>query len=222
MADPSGLGAGQFLARTGPFSGFDWAPSDFETQLRRPAVRYQANATWLDDQVLSAGYDYYSETMRSTSCRRSRTTPTSYSSSSTSPTPGSSPPARVSTTTLTTARRSIRSCRQEGTPLPFQEGPLSSLKVSANIGRGIKNPSFSQLYSSQWTDGNLLLLPEQAVTVDAGARAHIRRPALAGTLHVVQQRLREPDRLLALARFRGDGVPGLRQHRRVARRRRRA
>ena len=54
-------------------------------------------------------------------------------------------------------------------PLPFREGPLSSLKVSANVGRGIKNPSFSQLYGSQYVDGDLSLLPEQAVTVDAGA-----------------------------------------------------
>ena len=60
-ADPSGLGAGQFLAQNGPYSGFDY-PFEFETQLRRPAARYQLNATWLDNQVLSAGYDYYSET----------------------------------------------------------------------------------------------------------------------------------------------------------------
>ena len=47
--------------------------------------------------------------------------------------------------------------------------PLSSLKVSANVGRGIKNPSFSHLYGSQYVDGDLSLLPEEAVTVDAGA-----------------------------------------------------
>jgi vitamin B12 transporter len=56
-----------------------------------------------------------------------------------------------------------------GYPLPFREGPLSSLKVSANVGSGIKNPSFSQLYGSQYVDGDRSLLPEQAVTVDAGA-----------------------------------------------------
>jgi len=169
MADPSGLGAGQFLARTGPFSGFDWAPSDFETQLRRPAVRYQANATWLDDQVLSAGYDYYSETNALDELQTIQNH--SYFVQQ---------QFNVADAWFVTAGTRIDDNAHYGTsvnpklsaggyPLPFQEGPLSSLKVSANIGRGIKNPSFSQLYSSQWTDGNLLLLPEEAVTVDAGA-----------------------------------------------------
>ena len=56
-----------------------------------------------------------------------------------------------------------------GYPLPYRAGALSSVKVSANVGRGIKNPNFSQLYGSQWVDGDLSLLPEEALTVDAGA-----------------------------------------------------
>ena len=41
--------------------------------------------------------------------------------------------------------------------------------MSANVGRGIKNPSFSHLYGSQYVDGDLSLQPEKAVTLDAGA-----------------------------------------------------
>ena len=36
-----------------------------------------------------------------------------------------------------------------GYPLPYREGTLSSVKVSANVGRGIQNPSFFQLYGGQ-------------------------------------------------------------------------
>ena len=53
--------------------------------------------------------------------------------------------------------------------LPYQHGLLSSVKVSANIGRGIKNPAFGELYGSAFTDGNPDLSPERARTIDAGA-----------------------------------------------------
>ena len=56
-----------------------------------------------------------------------------------------------------------------GYPVPFSEGPVSSVKLFANVGRGIKNPTFAQLYGSPFVDGDRLLQPEQAVTLDAGA-----------------------------------------------------
>ena len=165
-ADPSSLGAGQFLAQTG--SRFDW-PFESETQLRRPAARYQLNATWLGNQVLSAGYDYYRETNAldelQTVANHSYFVQQQFN---------------VADAWFVTAGTRIDDNAHYGAsinpklsaggyPLPFQEGPLSSLKVSANVGRGIKNPSFSHLFGSQWVDGDLSLLPEEAVTVDAGA-----------------------------------------------------
>ncbi len=168
MADPSGLGSGQFLARTGPFSGFDW-PFEFETQLRRPAVRYQANATWLDDQVLSGGYDYYSETNAlvplQTVENHSYFLQQQFNVADAWFVTGG---ARVDDNSLygTSVNPKLSA---GGYPLPYRAGALSSVKVSANVGRGIKNPNFSQLYGSQWVDGDLSLLPEQALTVDAGA-----------------------------------------------------
>ena len=167
-ADPSGLGSGQFLARTGPYSGFDY-PFEFETQLRRPAVRYQANATWLDDQVLSAGYDYYSETNAldplQTVENHSYFLQQQFNVADAWFVTGG---ARVDDNALygTAVNPKLSA---GGYPLPYRAGALSSVKVSANVGRGIKNPNFSQLYGSQWVDGDLSLQPEQALTVDAGA-----------------------------------------------------
>ena len=167
-ADPSSLGAGQFLAQSGPYSGFDY-PFEYEAQLRRPAARYQINATWLDSQVLSAGYDYYSETNALDELQTVENHSWFVQQQ-----------FNVADAWFVTAGTRIDDNAHYGTsvnpklsaggyPLPFREGPLSSLKVSANVGRGIKNPSFSHLYGSQYVDGDLSLLPEEAVTVDAGA-----------------------------------------------------
>ena len=167
-AGPSGLGAGRFLAQSGPYSGFDY-PFEYEAQLRRPAVRYQLNATWLDDQVLSAGYDHYRETNALDDLQRVENHSWFVQQQ-----------LNVADAWFVTGGARVDDNAHYGTsvnpklsaggyPLPFREGPLSSLKVSANVGRGIKNPNFSQLYGSQYVDGDLSLLPEQAVTVDAGA-----------------------------------------------------
>ena len=168
MADPSGLGPGQFLAQSGPYSGFDY-PFEFEAQLRRPAVRYQLNATWLDDQVLSAGYDYYSETNAldplQTVENHSYFLQQQLNLADAWFVTGG---ARIDDNALYGAAVNPK-LSAGGYPRPYREGALSSVKLSANVGRGIKNPNFSQLYGSQWVDGDLALRPEQAVTVDAGA-----------------------------------------------------
>jgi outer membrane receptor protein involved in Fe transport len=168
MADPSGLGSGQFLARTGPYFGSDW-PYEFESQLRRPAVRYQANATWLDDQVLSAGYDYYSETNAldplQTVENHSYFLQQQFNVADAWFVTGG---ARIDDNALYGAAVNPK-LSAGGYPLPYRAGALSSVKVSANVGRGIKNPTFSHIYGSQWVDGDLALRPEQALTFDAGA-----------------------------------------------------
>ena len=167
-ADPSALGAGRFLAQSGPYSGYDY-PFTFETQLRRPAARYQVNATWLDRQVLSAGYDYYRET--NARDRAQRVENHSYFVQQ---------QLAVADAWFVTGGARVDDNAHYGTalnpklsaggyPLPVRSGTLSSVKVSANLGRGIKNPTFSQLYGSQWVDGDLSLQPERAVTADAGA-----------------------------------------------------
>ena len=166
--DPSRLAAGQFLARSGPFSGYDY-PFTFETQYRRPSVRYQLNATWLESQVLSAGYDYYRETNALDELQRvanhSYFVQQQLNVADAWFVTGG---ARVDDNALygTAVNPKLSA---GGYPLPYRAGALSSVRVSANLGRGIKNPDFSQLYGSQWVDGDLSLQPEQAVTIDAGA-----------------------------------------------------
>ena len=166
--DPSGLGAGQFLAHSGPYSGYDY-PFTFEAQLRRPAARYQINATWLDRQVLSAGYDYYRETNALDATQRVENHSYFVQQQLT-----------IADAWFVTGGARVDDNAHYGTainpklsaggyPLPVRSELLSSVKVFANLGRGIKNPTFSQLYGSQWVDGDLSLQPEQAVTADAGA-----------------------------------------------------
>ena len=59
--DPSRLGASQFLAST-PFGVFfgDF-PFEFAQSFRRNSVDYELDATWMDNQVFSAGYEYLDE-----------------------------------------------------------------------------------------------------------------------------------------------------------------
>ena len=167
-AQPADLGPGRFLAQNGPYSGFDH-PFEFETQLRRPAARYQINARWLEAQVLSAGYDYYRETNGLDALQRVANH--SWFVQQRLDVAGAwfiTGGVRVDDNAHYGAAVSPR-LSAGGYPLPFRTGAVSSVRVSANVGRGIKNPDFSQLYGSQWVDGDLSLRPERAVTVDAGA-----------------------------------------------------
>jgi vitamin B12 transporter len=46
---------------------------------------------------------------------------------------------------------------------------VSSVKVFTNVGRGIKTPTFAELFGGPFADGSAALHPERARTVDAGA-----------------------------------------------------
>jgi len=160
------LGAGQFLATT------NFGVSDFtsttRSEFRRPAFRYQANATWGGDQLLSGGYDYERESdplnpsflvedhayfVQQQFKARDRWLATVGVRLDRNSHYGNSASPKLSL---------------GGFLLPYQKGPLSSVKIFSNIGRGIKNPQFSELYSTAFTDGNPDLRPERARTIDAG------------------------------------------------------
>ena len=161
------LAAGQFLAKT------NFGVSDFtsttKSEFRRPAVRYQANATWGGGQILSGGYDYERESDplnpsflvennafflqqqfhaqdRWLATLGVRLDKNSHYGNNASP------------------KLSLG-----GYLVPYRKGALSSVKAFSNIGRGIKNPQFGELYSTAFTDGNPDLRPERARTIDAGA-----------------------------------------------------
>lgn len=58
-----------------------------------------------------------------------------------------------------------------GYPVPVRSGALSSLKVFANIGKGIKSPTFGERLGSAFSDPNPSLKVERARTADAGVEA---------------------------------------------------
>jgi vitamin B12 transporter len=164
--DSSGLGARQFLANT-PFGIFDF-PFTFASNFRRPAAKYQVNAAWMDNQVLSAGYDYYRETDPLNSgflvsnngyfAQQQFTVANRWF-------------VTVGGRVDDNSRYGIEVSPKlsvGGYPIPFSEGPVSSIKVFANVGKGIKNPTFGELFGSGFSDGNPNLKPERARTVDVG------------------------------------------------------
>ena len=165
-ADPSSLGAGQFLAAT-PFGVFDF-PFTFDSQFRRQAVRYQLDATWLNTQVLSAGYEYQRES-----------DPQSAGFLIENHAYFAQQQFDIDDRWFVTVGGRVDDNTRFGTELspkvsaggflvPFTSGPVSSVRVFANIGKGIKNPTFGELFDSPFTDGNPDLRPERARTVDGG------------------------------------------------------
>lgn len=164
-ADPSSLPDGHFLATT-PFGVADF-PGTFESTFRRPSVRYQVDVTWLDDQVFTAGYEYERE---SDPLQAFRVDDHAYFVQQKF--------AIADRWRVTLGgriddhshygREFSPKLSAGGYPLPFRSGPLSSLKVFANIGKGIKNPIFGEQFGSAFVDGNPDLRPERARTVDAG------------------------------------------------------
>lgn len=163
------LGAGQFLATT------DFGVSDFpftsESELRRPAFRYQADFNWAAGQMLSGGYDYERETdplhpdflvrnnayfIQQQFRASDRWFATLGARLDHNSRYGNNPSPKVGV---------------GGFLLPYRSGPVSSAKAFANVGRGIKNPTFGELYGSAFSDGNPNLSPERARTMDAGVEA---------------------------------------------------
>jgi vitamin B12 transporter len=163
------LAAGQFLATTS--SGVGDFVSTTESRFRRPAFKYQADFNWANGQLLSGGYDYERETdplhpdflvenhayfiqQRFTSSDRVFAT--------------------IGARLDRNSRYGTNVSPKAGAGMflqPYRSGPLSSAKVFANLGRGIKNPTFGELYGSAFTDGNPGLNPERARTLDAGVEA---------------------------------------------------
>ncbi len=163
------LQPGEFLATT-PYGESDFLYTN-ETRFERAAFKYQADLSWSGGQVTSGGYDYERETDplddgflienhalfvqhrlvagdRFFATAGVRLDHNSRYGDNASPKLGAG-----------------------GFVVPYSRGRLSSAKLFANIGRGIKNPTFGELYGSAFTDGNPALRPERARTVDAGVEA---------------------------------------------------
>jgi len=161
------LGAGEFLATTA-FGVSDF-PFSSRNQFRRPAFRYQADVTWNETQVLSGGYEYERET-----------NPLNAAFLVENHAYFVQQQFKVEDRWFVTVGARINDNSRFGTeampklsvggfPVQFRAGPISSVKVFTNIGRGIKNPNFFELFGGGSVDGNSNLHPERARTIDAGA-----------------------------------------------------
>ena len=177
--NPSGLGANQFLAST-PFGVFfgDF-PFEFAQSFRRYDVDYQVDATWMDDQVFSVGYEYLEEK-----------DPTEATFSNDNNAFFAQQQFTLGQWFVTAGARVDDNSRfgtevspklsAGGFPVPFGTGPISSVKVFVNVGRGIKNPTFGELFPSGFSDGNPDLAPERARTLDVGTEMTFADQRLMG------------------------------------------
>ena len=75
--------------------------------------------------------------------------------------------------------------------VPFRQAALSSFKLQTNIGRGIKNPVFAELFGGATVDGNPALEPERATTFDAGAEVSLASQRFAGVVTYFANRYRD-------------------------------
>ena len=161
------LPAGEFIATT-PFGVGDF-PFTTVTKFRRPAFKYQADVAWWAGQTLTAGYEFEKETDALNSAFRIDNNAVFVQQQLTSRnrwfmTFG----ARIDDNSHYGTNASPK-LSLGGFLLPLTTGAVSSVKVFSNIGKGIKNPLFGELFGSLFSDGNPSLRPERARTVDVGA-----------------------------------------------------
>ncbi|HEY7445484.1 MAG TPA: TonB-dependent receptor [Vicinamibacterales bacterium] len=166
LANTGSLGPGQFLART-TFPRSDFL-STFESEFRRPAVRYQVNTTWRQTQRFSAGYEYERETdPLNDGFRVDNNAYFVQQQFNAWDRWFAGIGARINDNSRY-GTEVIPKLSLGGYLRPFTGGPISSVKAFGNVGKGIKNPVFGELYGSAFTDGNPELHPERARTVDVG------------------------------------------------------
>jgi outer membrane cobalamin receptor len=183
------LGQGQFLAST-PFGVGDF-PFTSEAALRRPAFKYQINTRWGDGQVLSGGYDFERE--RNPLASGFTVDNHAYFGQQ---------QFTVRDRWFVTVGARVDDNSRYGTEFspkaslggfvrPFRNGVVSSIKVFANLGRGIKNPLFGELFGSAFSDGNPDLHPERARTFDAGAEVTLDSQRWFGRVAYFDNRFRD-------------------------------
>ena len=211
VADPARLDAGQFLAST-PYGVSDW-PFSFASEFRRNTFKYQTNLTWLDNQVLSAGYEYARE--EDSLLKRNATAPgfrieghayfaqqQFVFASQWYATTG----VRVDDNSRFGTQASPK-ISVGGYPLAITSGAVSSVKVFANFGKGVKNPTFAELFGSAWVDGNAALTPERAITMDAGAEITFDAQRWLGRATWFDNEYTDQVAFQYSAGWGGDGIP---------------
>jgi outer membrane cobalamin receptor len=163
---PELLPAGQFLAST-PFGVGDFT-FEAPTSFRRPAFSYKADWMWRDTHTLSGGYEFEHES-----------DPLAADFDIANHAFFAQQQFRLHDRWFATVGGRVDRNSEYGTHLsprlsaggyllPLGAGAISSVKVFSNVGTGIKNPVFSELFGGAFADGNPALTAERARTFDAG------------------------------------------------------
>ncbi len=212
-ADPAGLGAGQFLASSTQFDFGSPTSSPFLSEFRRTNFDYQANVTWAGNQVLSAGYEYDREEDRiretdedSLGFRIEDHAFFVQQQFAIADQWFATAGVRVDDNTRFGTEASPK-VSVGGYPLAINEGTVSSVKVFANVGQGIKNPSFFELFGSAFVNGNPDLSPERATTIDVGAEITFDAQRWLGRVTYFDNDYEDQVAFLFSPGFGGDGIP---------------
>jgi vitamin B12 transporter len=169
--------AGQFLGSATMFD-FPFNPAGCEsatpsclTQFRRPAFRYQGDLQWAAGQRLSVGYDWEREKNLSVSGFDNDNSGFFVQQQSSFRdrlfvTIGARYDSKEGYSSYFSPKLSAG-----GFVIPYRAGRLSSLKLFANFGRGVKSPTFGERFGGSFADPNPDLVVEQAKSGDAGVEA---------------------------------------------------
>ncbi len=201
----AGVGAGQFLVTT--LFGVSDFPFTSPSKFRRPGFKYQADWTWRDDASLAGGYELEKESdplnagfrvdNHAYFAQQSVTIRDRWFLSV-----GGRVDANSHFGTSVSPKLSVG-----GHPRPLTTGAVSSVKVFANAGKGIKNPLFGELFGSAFTDGNRELSAERARTIDAGAELTLADQRIRTTVTYFDNRYRDQVAYRSSGGFGPDGLP---------------
>jgi outer membrane cobalamin receptor len=167
--------SGQFLASRASIADF---PSSSAMDAERRSFHYQGEWSWSLASSLAAGYDYDAEDDPNTAIVKRHNHAVFLQQQFR---PGGRWFANVGVRLDDNSRYGTEWSPKAsfgGFLMPFRHGAVSSVKLQGNIGHGIKNPVFAELFSA-FVDGNPNLNPERATTMDGGAEVTLADQRIA-------------------------------------------
>ena len=89
--------------------------------------------------------------------------------------------------------------------IPYRRGPLSSVKVQGNLGKGIKSPTFGERYGGSFADPDPNLRVEKAITRDVGVETTFASQRLRASVTYFDNDY--TDQVAFRPGVAGDGIP---------------
>ncbi len=205
----SSLPAGQFLVST-PFAFGDSAFTSL-TQFRRPAFKYAGEVLWGGGQRLSAGYEWERETNALVSAHELTNNAVFVQQQFSFQdrwfaTVGFRADDKSMYDTFFSPKLSAG-----GYLLPVSSGPVSSVKVFGNIGKGIKSPTFSERFGGSFADPSPDLKVERARSMDLGVEVTLADQRVRASATVFNNHYRDQIEFRSSSpSFSPDGQPDFR------------